>query len=281
MNLTLDTTCPVARPDSGPILPKRSEAVGDTTHTIAKPRIGIFSLTSCEGCSLAILELEDQLLGILGAVEIVNFREGKTEREWTIDIGFVDGAISTPHDEDENKRLRACCKTLVAIGACACLGGVNTLKNDQAPDEYRAHVYGDKAPLFPTIEARPLSAVIKVDYELPGCPMVREEFLRFVKYALSGRTFHLPTYPVCVECKKSGNRCLYESGEICLGPITRAGCAAICPHYGSKCEGCRGLVSGDALKAFARNMREQYGVSADDVLASLQLYGAFQKKELP
>lgn len=266
-NTTPSIGCPVGQAVGKPDTPRQ-------------PRIAVFSLTGCEGCSLAILELEDQLLDILGAVEIVNFREGRTEREWDIDIGFVDGAVSTPHDEDEIRRFRKCCKTLVGIGACACLGGINTLKKYQDPKEYRQYVYGDKAIHFPTLDARPLSAVVKVDYELPGCPMVREEFLRFVKCVLSGRAFHLPTYPVCVECKKHEYRCLYDIGQICLGPITRAGCAAICPEYGSKCEGCRGILGDEALKAFVRNMHEQYGIPADEVLAGLRLYGAFQKEEL-
>ena len=246
-----------------------------------KPRVAIFSLTSCEGCSLAILELEDQLLDILNAVEIVNFREGMTERDWDIDIGFVDGAVSTPEDEKEIRHLREHCKTLVAIGACACLGGLNTLKNYQPEDEYRSYVYGDRKDWFPTVPAQPLSAVVKVDYELPGCPMIKEEFLRFVKFALAGRTFKLPDYAVCVECKKRGNLCLYEKGEICLGPVTRAGCDAICPSFGSKCEGCRGIVSEEALKAAGVNMREQYEVDLKDILADLRLFGAYQEKALP
>jgi sulfhydrogenase subunit delta len=246
-----------------------------------KPKVAIFSLTSCEGCSLAILELEDQLLDILGAVEIVNFREGMTERSWDIDIGFVDGAVSTPEDEKEVKHFRESSKTLVAIGACACLGGLNTLKNHQDEDEYRRYVYGDRAEWFPTIPARPISAVVKVDYELPGCPMVKEEFLLFVKTILAGRKFHLPTYPVCVECKKRGNLCLYEKGIICLGPVTRAGCNAICPSFGAKCEGCRGLVDDEALAAAAVNLREQYHVDIEDVLADLRMFGAYQEKSLP
>mgnify|MGYP002622654339 FL=1 len=246
-----------------------------------KPRVAIFSLTSCEGCSLAILELEDQLLDILNAVEIVNFREGMTERDWDIDIGFVDGAVSSPEDEKEIRHLREHCKTLVAIGACACLGGLNTLKNYQPEDEYRSYVYGDRKDWFPTVPAQPLSAVVKVDYELPGCPMIKEEFLRFVKFALAGRTFKLPDYAVCVECKKRGNLCLYEKGEICLGPVTRAGCDAICPSFGSKCEGCRGIVSEEALKAAGVNMREQYEVDLKDILADLRLFGAYQEKALP
>lgn len=241
-----------------------------------KPRIAIFSLTSCEGCSLAILELEDQLLALLGGVDIVNFREGMTERAWDIDVGFVDGAVSTPQDEEEIRKLRAHCKTLVAIGACACLGGVNTLKHQQPPLEYREYVYGTGAKWFPTTNARPLSAVVKVDFELPGCPMVKEEFLSFVKCALTGKQFRLPSDPVCTECKKLGNLCRYEKGELCMGPLTRAGCRAICPAYGAVCEGCRGLLGADAVAAAREVFPARYGVPFDRIAARLRLYGAYQ-----
>jgi len=246
-----------------------------------KPKIAIFSLTGCEGCSLAILELEDQLLDILQLVEIVNFREGMTERGWDIDIGFVDGAVSTPEDQREVEKFRKHSRALVAIGACACLGGINTLKNHQPAGEYRTYVYGDKAEWFPTMDAQPISAVVKVDYELPGCPMVKEEFLRFVKCMLSGRPFRPTANAVCVECKKKGVLCLYEKGIICLGPLTRGGCDAICPAYGSKCEGCRGIVSDEALAAAGVNLREQYDVPLDRVLADMRFHGAYQEKSLP
>lgn len=246
-----------------------------------KPRVAIFSLTGCEGCSLAILELEDQLLSILGAVEIVNFREGMTEKAWDIDVGFVDGAVSTPVDEEEARRYREACKVLVAIGSCACLGGINTLKNHQPEQEYRRYVYGPHAEWFPTTAARPLSAVVKVDYELPGCPMIKEEFLRFLRCALNHKPFRLPATAVCTECKKRGNLCLYERGLICLGPVTRAGCDAICPSYGSKCEGCRGLVDREALVAAGVNLREQYNVPLDRVLDDFRLFGAYQEASLP
>lgn len=267
-----------------------------------KPRIAIFSLTGCEGCSLAILELEDQLLDLLGAVEIVNFREGMTEKAWEIDIGFVDGAVSTPEDEKEIKHLREVSKVLVAIGSCACLGGINTLKHHQPSGEltaqssgeqadpasgnghiaeYRRYVYGERAEWFPTTKARPISDVVKVDYQLPGCPMVKEEFLSFVTSLLAGKPFLLPDYAVCVECKKRGNLCLYEKGIICLGPVTRAGCHAICPAYGSKCEGCRGIVSKEALVAAGINLREQYNVPLKAVLDDFRLFGAYQEADLP
>ncbi len=243
-----DTSCPVAG--------RSGEPVGAKLAAGTRPRIAIFSLTGCEGCSLAILELENELLDVLGAVDIVNFREGMSERDWNIDIGFVDGS-------------------------CACLGGVNTLKNAQPQNEYRGYVYGEAARHFPTADARPLSAFVPIDHELPGCPLVREEFLRFVKCLLGGRPFRLPSYPVCVECKRRGNLCSYERGQICLGPLTRGGCDAICPSYGRACDGCRGVVSNEALKAFGRNMRTQYDVSLSDVLERLRLFGAFQESALP
>lgn len=246
-----------------------------------KPRIAIFSLTGCEGCSLAILELENELLDLLATVEIVNFREAMTERDWNIDIGFVDGAVSTPEDEKELRHFREHCRTLVALGACACLGGINTLKNHQEPEEYRRYVYGARAEWFPTTEARPISAVVKVDYELPGCPIHGPEFLRLVKHVLADRPFRLPDYAVCVECKRRGNLCVYERGQICLGPLTRAGCEAICPSYGSHCEGCRGLLGHEQLAAASINLRETWHLSPEQILSELRLFGAYQGKELP
>jgi len=274
-----ETTCPRETTPGRPA-PAEADAPPREGAAPRKPRVAIFSLTGCEGCSLAILELEDQLLEILSATEIVNFREGMSERAWDIDLGFVDGAVSTPHDEQAARRFRACCRTLVAIGACACLGGVNTLKNHQPPEVYRRRVYGEDARLFPTTDARPLSAVVKVDYELPGCPMIKEEFLRFVQRLVAGRPFRLPQHAVCVECKRRGVLCLYERGEVCLGPITRAGCDAICPAYGARCEACRGLLGDEALKTFVENMKRRDDAPLEDVRAALRLYGAHQG-ELP
>ncbi len=271
MTTNIETVCAIG-PD-----PSRVPARGYGS----KPRIAIFSLTGCEGCSLAILELEDQLLTLLSAAEIVNFREGMTERDWDIDVGFVDGAVSTPHDEQTVRHYRAACRTLVSVGACACLGGINTLKHHQPQDAYRGWVYGEKARFFPTTDARPVSAVVPVDAELPGCPMVKEEFLRFLLCLLNNRPFQLLTYPVCVECKRRGTLCQYEKGEICLGPVTRAGCDAICPFYGARCEGCRGILGEEALAALGRNVREHYDVPVEDVIASLRLYGAHQKGHIP
>lgn len=272
----LDVRCPVPDRGTTPVLPPPADGSAPR-----KPRIAVFSLTGCEGCSLTILEQEDELLALLGAVEIVNFREMKSGAEFDIDIGFVDGAVSTPHDAAEARHFRKCCRILVAIGACACLGGVNTMKHQTTEHEYRQYVYGDRALHFPTADARPLASVVRVDYELPGCPMIGAEFLQFVRRALSGRPFRLPTFPVCVECKQRGNLCLYEKGEVCLGPMTRGGCAAICTTYGARCEGCRGLLGDDALRTFAGNAAAIHGTSIDRILERLRLFGTFQGEQIP
>lgn len=273
----LDVRCPVPGRGGLPILASAAEGA-----PVRRPRIAVFSLTGCEGCSLTILEQEQELLALLDAVEIVNFREIRSIGEMEdIDIGFVDGAVSTPHDAMQARRFRKACRVLVAIGACACLGGVNTLKHQQPAPEYRRAVYGDRAIRFPTADAQPLSAVVRVEYELPGCPMIGAEFLRFVQHALSGRPFRLPMHPVCVECKQRGNLCLYEKGELCLGPVTRAGCAAICTTYGARCEGCRGLLGGAQLQTFLQNAQSLYGAAPERVLERLRLFGAFQENRFP
>ncbi|MBL8879533.1 MAG: hypothetical protein JNG88_10475 [Phycisphaerales bacterium] len=272
----LDVRCPIPDRGAAPILPVPVEGV-----QAPRPRIGIFSLTSCEGCSLTILEQEDELLSLLGAIDIVDFREAKSGADGEVDIAFVDGAVSSPHDVARVRQIRKNARILVAIGACACLGGVNTLKHAQSEHDYRQFVYGDRAPQFPTGDARPLSAVVRVDYELPGCPMVGAEFLRFVRCVLSGRPFRLPNDAVCVECKRRGTLCLYEKGETCLGPVTRGGCAAICPAYGARCEGCRGLLGNEQLRIFARNCLQLHGTPLAEILDRLRLFGVFQGETLP
>ena len=155
-----------------------------------KPRIAVFSLTSCEGCSLQILNCEDEILDLLTHVDIVNFREAIDERSEDYDIAFVDGAVSTRSDAEEARHIRSQAKVLVAIGACACTGGLNVLKNYQDPQQVRERVYGTDSEWLDTIEAQPLDAAAKVDIKLPGCPMSKEEFLHLLECA--DRSIELP-----------------------------------------------------------------------------------------
>jgi len=169
-----------------------------------KPRAAVFSFTGCEGCSLAILECENELLDILNLIDIVRWREAISETSDEIDIALIDGSISTHHGVEKIKKVRAMSKMVISIGSCAYNGGLNALKNRYGMAELKQQVYGEGGAEFDTIPARPVSAVVPVDFELPGCPIDRDEFMRAVQDLVLGKTPKLPEYPVCVECKKGG-----------------------------------------------------------------------------
>jgi len=211
-------------------------------------------------------------------VEIVQFREAISERGEDYAIAFVEGSITRESDEERLKKIREQAAVLVALGACAHIGGVNAIKNLAPLDDVRKYVYGDKAEWYATYAARPLSAVVKVDAFIPGCPIDREEFIRVVKAALLGKKPPIPDYPLCVECKLKENVCVFHKGGFCLGPITRAGCGAICPTYGDGCEGCRGAISNpnrDAMK----NVLAEHGLTVDQVMARMTMFNAYQLQE--
>jgi len=237
---------------------------------MSKPTIGVESLSSCEGCSLVVLECEDELLDILSHVEIKSFREAMTERDDNVDIMFVDGAVTSPADEQELKEYREKCKMLVAIGACACTGGLYALKNPQGKDVYTKRVYGEHADWYPTQDAMPLEAFVQVDLKIHGCPMSKEEFLEVVKSVVAGREPHIPDYPVCVECKLKENVCMFHKGQICMGVVARAGCNAHCPSYGGKCWACRGFIS-DPNKNSAKDVLAEHGLTVEDVMRQFRL----------
>jgi len=236
-----------------------------------KPRLAFFDFTGCEGCQLEALNFETELVELLKHVDIVNFREVMQEKGENYEIAFIDGAISTESDVQRIKKIRKQAKVLVAMGACACLGGVNCLKNFRSMEQNLRIVYGDAAEYYDTIPVRPVRAVVSVDYELPGCPINRHEFLRLAKALLVGKKFELPNYPVCVECKMAGNVCVFEQGGFCLGPVTRAGCGAICINGGRHCWGCRGLVDDPNINS-AREILEKHGLTVDDILRQFRLF---------
>lgn len=238
-----------------------------------KPKIAFFDFAGCEGDQLQIANLEEDLLALLGHIDVVAFREILTgEYADEYDIAFVEGSITRPGDEPRLKDIRAKSKLLIAFGACACTGGVNCLKNFHQEALYRHEVYGDAARWYPTYPARPLSAVVKVDAEVPGCPIDRTEFVRIVKEILIGKTPWLPRYPVCVDCKMAGNICRYDLGRPCLGIITRAGCGACCVTEGAICWGCRGLYPYANLDAARQVLEERAGLSQLEIQDLLRMY---------
>jgi coenzyme F420-reducing hydrogenase gamma subunit len=243
-----------------------------------KPKVAFFDFTCCEGCQLTVLDSLQDHPELLSAVEIVQFREAMTEASDDYLVAFIEGSSSRPADEVRLKGIREHAAIVVALGACAHIGGVNALKYLQPLDDARRYVYNDKAGWYDTYDVRPVGEVIPVDFAIPGCPIDRGEFVDCVKALLLGKKPRIPDYPLCVECKLRENACLFTRGQFCMGPVTRAGCGAICPTYGQHCESCRGFIS-NPNDASMRALLEKHGLSVDDVMMQYSLYNTYPVRE--
>jgi len=233
-----------------------------TELRVNKPQIAFFDFTSCEGCQLTVLDSLETNPELLDVVDIVEFREALTGHAEKYDIAFIEGSCTRQSDEERLVSIRSRATFVVALGACAHIAGINAIRNKMPLEQVRKVVYGDEAYRFDTYPARPISAVINVDFAIPGCPINPDEFLRVVTVLLQGRCPELPDYPVCIECKLAETVCVYHRGGTCLGPVTRAGCRAICPTRGFECVGCRGLISNPNLDSLAEVMAE-HGLTKD------------------
>jgi len=246
----------------------------------SKPKVAFFDFAGCEGDQLQIINLEEKLLNVVSLVNIVSFREAMKEQSDDYDIAFVEGSITRKSDEARLKKIRKNAKILVALGSCACFGGINALKNSWASlEEVKKRVYGADAHYFETYPARGIDKIVPVDYYIPGCPIEKDEFLRVLKALLLGIQPPLPNYPVCVECKKRGNICVFDKGQFCLGPVTRAGCDARCVNEGNRCWGCRGLVDQPNVNA-EKEVLTKYGLTVEDALARFRIYDNYRYEEI-
>ena len=246
---------------------------------MAKPKIAIFDFACCEGCQLQIVNLEEEILGLLGGADVVEWREALSEKSDEYDISIIEGSITRMEDEERLKRIRGCAKVLIALGACATIGGVNKLKNNfDDLEEVKKCVYGKAAgkPHLHTDQTKAIDEVVQVDYRVHGCPIDKKEFTYIVRSLLMGKTPEIPEYPVCVECKANGNPCLWQYDQVCLGPIIRAGCGARCPSNGFRCFGCRGYVDNPNVDA-AKDVITRYGLNIDDLKTKMVLFGSRQE----
>jgi coenzyme F420-reducing hydrogenase gamma subunit len=240
-----------------------------------KPRVAFFDFSSCEGCQLEAINLTgEELLDLVSAVDIVNFREAITERDDNYDIAFIEGSITRESEIPRLQKIRNQAKILVAFGACACIGGVNCLKNHLSMDEVKEIVYGKDAKYYDTIPARPINAVVPVDYYVRGCPSQTAELVKVVKALLLGKRPDIPNHPVCVECKMADNVCVFERAMTCLGPVTRAGCGAICVTSGRWCWGCRGLVDEPNTDS-EKSILQKYGLTIDQAVEKFKVYNTY------
>jgi coenzyme F420-reducing hydrogenase gamma subunit len=244
---------------------------------MSKPRVAVFDFACCEGCQLQIVNLEEEILDLIGAVDVVEWREGISDQSHEYDIAIIEGSITRPQDEEKLWLIRGRAKVLIALGACACIGGINKLKNNFDLNEVKQCVYGDDAskPHLHTEMTKAVDEVVEVDFKIPGCPIETKEFTRIVRALLIGKTPEVPDHPVCVECKAKGNPCLWEYGKVCLGPIIRAGCDARCPSAGGRCIGCRGYIDDPNVDA-AKDVIEKYGLSVEDLKSKMVLFGSKQ-----
>jgi len=245
---------------------------------MSKPRVAIFDFACCEGCQLQIVNMEEDILSLLSVVDPVEWREAMSDHSDSYDIAIVEGSITRLEDEERLKDIRAHAKILIALGACATTGGVNKIKNKFDINDVKRYVYGDAGDMehLNTAPVKALDEVVTVDYKVPGCPINNKEFAYILRCLLGGKKPVLPTYPVCVECKMKANPCRYEYGEICLGPIIRAGCDAKCPSGGFWCYGCRGYVDNPNINA-AKDVMKQYGKTVAELRARAYLFGSKQE----
>lgn len=207
-----------------------------------RPKLAVWKFSSCDGCQLSLLDCEDELLAVAGAVEIAYFLEAsRSVSRGPYDLSLVEGSITTPHDAERIHAVRRSSKTLVTIGACATSGGIQALRNFRDVREFVTAVYPTPEFIQVLGKSTAISDHVRVDYELRGCPINKHQLLEVVSAFLNGRNPNVPTYSVCMECKRRGAVCVVVArGVPCLGPVTQAGCGALCPAYRRGCYGCFG-----------------------------------------
>jgi coenzyme F420-reducing hydrogenase gamma subunit len=246
---------------------------------LPKPKVAVFGFTGCEGCQLQLSNNEQNLKDLFALIEVVDFRLISSDKLGGYDIAFVEGSITTQSEVEALKQIRTEATVLVAMGACACLGGVNNLRSRFDLPQVAGEIYGEHA--IETGPVRRVADIVTVDIELPGCPISKTEFEWLVRQLIVGIDPHFPRYPVCVECKQRINTCVMDMGMLCLGPITQAGCNAICPRNRAGCWGCRGSSEEANYESLVEILRE-HGFSDAEIAERASFFNAFSgNKVLP
>ena len=209
---------------------------------MARKKIAVFKFASCDGCQLSLLDCEDELLAIAGAVDIANFLEASRDvRKGPYDLTLVEGSITTPHDAERIHKIRRESKLLITIGACATAGGIQALRNFADVKGFTSIVYANPQYISTLAKSTPVSDHVPVDFELRGCPISKAQLVEVVGAYLFGRKPNIPKYSLCVDCKRKGAVCvMVASGTPCMGPVTQSGCGVICPSYHRGCYACFG-----------------------------------------
>src|ERR1035441_6089057 len=234
--------------DPGAVMAPRSD----------RPTLAVWKFSSCDGCQLSLLDLEDELLALVDRIQIAYFLEASSAVfEGPYDVSLVEGSVTTAHDADRIREVRAQSRTLITIGACATAGGIQALRNFGDVAEFTSIVYASPDFISTLSTSTPISAHVPVDFELNGCPIDKHQLLEVIGAHLAGRRPRVRGHSVCVECKRRGTVCVMVAhGTPCLGPVTHAGCGAICPAYHRGCYGCFGPMESPNTAALSARMAE-------------------------
>jgi len=221
-----------------------------------KPKLAVWKFSSCDGCQLTLLDCEDELLAVAGAVEIAYFPEAtRSFVKGPYDVSLVEGSITTAHDAERIKAVRKQSKALITIGACATAGGVQALRNFADVAAFTAIVYARPDYISTLATSTPIAAHVPVDFELRGCPIDKRQLVEVLSAFLAGRQPVTPAHSTCIECKLKGNVCVMVAhGASCLGPVTHAGCGALCPTYNRGCYGCFGPMESPNAKSLSAQL---------------------------
>lgn len=241
-------------------------------------KLAVWKFTSCDGCQLSLLDCEDELLTIANRIEISHFAEASsTVIPGPYDLSLVEGSISTPEERERILEVRAQSKKLVTIGACATSGGIQALRNYGDVDEFARYVYPTPAHLKTLSQSTGIHEHVKVDFELRGCPVNKQQLLEVITAFLAERSPRIPEEAVCAECKRRGLVCVMVAhGTPCMGPVTQAGCGAICPAYDRGCYGCFGPKENPNMKSLTL-WWQSLGVSKTEITRMLRTYNAWSK----
>ena len=243
---------------------------------MSKPKLAVWKFASCDGCQLSLLDAEDELLAVAGAIEIANFPEASREvAPGPYQLSLVEGSITTPHDAARIQQVRAESEVLVTIGACATAGGIQALRNWADVAEFTSAVYANPAFIDTLATSTAIADHVPVDFELRGCPISKHQLLEVVNAFLYGRRPDIPGYSVCIECKRRGTTCvMVADGTPCLGPVTQAGCGAICPAYHRGCYGCFGPSESANLESLISEW-QRLEVDKPTVVRALRTYNGY------
>ena len=248
-----------------------------STPAPRRPKLAVYKFSSCDGCQLQLLELEDELLELAGEIEIAYFLEARRQViPGPYDIGLVEGSISTPEEEHRIRQARKECKVLVAIGACATAGGIQALRNWADVAEFTRCVYAHPEYIRTLDVASAVAGYVYVDFELRGCPVNKYQLVEVLTALLAGRRPQIPTYSVCMECKRDGTSCVLVSRNTpCLGPITQAGCGALCPKFHRGCYGCYGPAETPNIPSLCGHFEEKLGITKPEVVRMLRGFNGY------